>query len=518
MLSAEWLEGRLPVETGAPRDGGTLVVRAMSEPATLNYLDDGSRDGWLNRITSRLVTDSLLEVSPTTYELVPGLAAKWSESDDHRVTTLTLREGVTFSDGHLLDAADVIATLDVVMDPKRPTGATRGEIPGLAKWRAVDAKTIELTWSTPSPLALRGLSRFPIFSARQLAGDWAALGQHPIGTGPFTFGAWDRGSAITLERRPGAGVPLEKIVFRFVKDHTAAAALFEKGEFDLMTNIQPVLWRGMERDEPAMAWAKRDWKRIRSLDNSYSYMAWNEQKPIFADVRVRQALASLYDSKLIARIVDLDLEVPTTCPYYRDGDSCSKDAASFSFSPERAKALLADAGFVDGDGDGVRERDGQKLEFQFLLPATSVRLAKVVPMYQEQLRAAGIKLEVQKVETTTLPARIAKRDFDVVSRVWTEFDREQDLFQTFHSSQRDAGTNFSGYASAEADALIEQIRAEFDVTKRRALERKLHERLAIDQPYLFMTARQSLDAAKHRVHGLQPSLLWYDLRRVWVSD
>jgi peptide/nickel transport system substrate-binding protein len=118
----------------------------------------------------------------------------------------------------------------------------------------------------------------------------------------------------------------------------------------------------------------------------------------------------------------------------------------------------------------------------------------------------------------SLSARVARRDFDVVSRVWTEFDREQDLFQNFHSSQRDGGANFAGYSNEEADRLIEQIRGEFEVSKRRALERQLHERLYADQPYLFMTARQSLDAAKRRVHGLQPSLLWYDLRRVWVSD
>jgi len=127
-------------------------------------------------------------------------------------------------------------------------------------------------------------------------------------------------------------------------------------------------------------------------------------------------------------------------------------------------------------------------------------------------------MEIERVETTTLSARVAKRDFDVVSRVWTEFDREQELTQMFHSSQIEKGSNFVGYSNAEVDRLIDEVHREFDEGKRRALERSLHEKLYAEQPYLFMTNRQSLDAAKRRVHGLQPSLLWYDLRRVWVSN
>lgn len=512
--SAEWMDGRLPTETGSPRDGGTLVIRVMSEPATLNYLDDGSHDGWCGRILMRQVMDSLVEISPTDFSIVPGLASRWADSDDHLITTLTLRSDAVFSNGQALDSADVIATFDVVMDPKRPTGTTRGEFGNLAAWRAIDAKTVELKWKEPSPLSLRAVARLPIFSHKQFEGDWAEIGRAPIGTGPWVVSSWERGTSLTLTRRSGASVPLEKLVFRFVKDHGAAAALFEKGEFDLMTNILPANWRGLE----ASPWAKQGYNRIRNLDNSYSYMAWNELRPGLADAQVRRALAHLYDSKLIARVVDLELELPTNCPYYRDGDSCSASVTTFAFSPDEARALLTDAGYVDRDGDGVRERDGVKLEFEFLLPATSVRLTKLLPLYQEQLAAAGVSLRVEKVENVSLSARVAKRDFDVVSRVWTEFDREQDLFQNFHSSQRDGGANFAGYSNEEADRLIEQIRGEFDVSKRRALERRLHERLYADQPYLFMTARQSLDAAKRRVHGLQPSLLWYDLRRVWVSD
>lgn len=513
-VSPAWLEGTLPPETTAPRDGGTLVVRVMNEPACLNHLADSCRDGWVSRMTNRLVTQTLIAPSATDATLRPELASEWLENEDHTVSTFTLRSGQRFSDGSPLTSADVIATLDAVMDAKRPTGAIRGEFSALGSWKALDATHVQLIWSKPSPFALRALSRLPILSTQELAGDWTQV--KPIGTGPFVVEKWDRGQSLTLLRRPGGAAFLERIVFRFVKDHTAAFAMFERGEFDLMTSITPAAWRSLE--SPQSGWARRDWNRIKSLDNSYSYIAWNAARPFFADVRVRRALAHLYDTKLITKIVDLDLELPTTCPYFREGGSCDPSVKPLPFSPETARALLADAGFQDTDDDGVLERDGVPLRFSFLLPSTQVRLGKLVPMLQEQFKPVGIDVQIEKVETSSLSARVAKRDFDVVSRLWTEFDREQDLYPMFHSSQIDGGSNWVGYSNPEVDSLIEQVRVEFDVTKRHQLEQALHAKLYRDQPYLFMTTRQSLDASRRRVHGLQPSVLWYDLRAVWVSD
>ncbi|MBI3178850.1 MAG: hypothetical protein HYZ27_04275, partial [Deltaproteobacteria bacterium] len=461
----------------------------MGEPGCLNALDDACRDAWVSRITNRLVTQTLLAVSPDDFSLKPELAASWTESADHRVSTFVLRTGATFSDGAAFTSNDVVATLDAVMKPGKPTGWLRGEFSALAGYRAVDERTVELTWHTPSPFALRALARMPILSAKQLGEDWDGAKKAPRGTGPFVVGAWERGQSLTLARRPGGAAYLERIVFRFVKDHTAAATMAERGEFDLMTSLTPSLWKSLEQPGPKAEWARRDWRRIKSLDNSYSYIAWNQAQPHLADVRVRRALAHLYDAELVARVVDLGLEVPTTCPYFRDGESCDPAVKPVAFSPAAARALLADAGFTDGDGDGVLERDGRPLRFSFLLAANQVRLGKLVPMLQEQLTPLGVELAIENVETSTLSARVAKRDFDVVSRLWTEFDREQDLFPMFHSSQVDGGSNWVGYTSTEADGLIEAIRAEFDVAKRRALERQLHAVLYRDQPYLFMTAR-----------------------------
>jgi peptide/nickel transport system substrate-binding protein len=513
-LSEDWLAGRLPLEGGTPRAGGSLAVRAMNEPAGLNPLDDAYRDGWVLRITRGLVLEALVGIDPVDYRLVPRLA-DFAESADHRVTTFTLKPGATFSDGQPLTADDVVATFAAVMATERPTGALRGELEGLAAWRKVDARTVVLEWKQPSWRALRAVADVPVLQASALAGSWATLAQRPVGTGPFVVGTWQRGQGLTLNRRDPARAHLERIVFRFVKDHTTAAALLEQGSFDLMTNVLPANWRAMEQPDPSFAWARR-YHRVRSVDNSFSYIAWNQAHPALADTKVRRALAHLYDAALISKVVDLGLELPTSCPYFLGSESCG-DAERPAYSLTAAKTLLAEAGFGDGDGDGLLDRAGVPLRLTFLLPANSVRLGRVVPLLQEQVRAVGGQLVVEKVETASLSARLARRDFDAVSRVWTEFDREQDLFPLFHSSQRDGGANLAGYASAEADRLLEAVRAEFDVERRRELERELHRLLVNDQPWLIMTTRQSLDLAKVQVHGLRPSLTWYDLTQVWVE-
>jgi peptide/nickel transport system substrate-binding protein len=511
-LSRAWLDGTVEPETGTPKRGGTLVVRSMVEPVTLNGIEGAtSRDTWTLRITRNLVTESLIAIDPKALALVPQLAERWSDSDDHRTSTFWLRKDVRFHDGSQFTAKDVIATFDAVMDPKRPTGAVRQDFGGLGSFRAIDDFTVELTWREPSPFALRQVAKLPMLSATQLAGDWSVMAKAPLGTGPYRVEGWEKGVQVTLARVGEAWV--DRLVFRFVKDHTVAAAMLERGEFDLMTTVQPVLWRALE--EPKNAWAQTGYRRFVSVDNSYSYIAWNEARPVFQDVKVRRGLAHLYPSELVQRSVDLGLESPTTCPYWANGPQCDPQVKPYALSVEAARGFFADAGFV---GDGTRVREGVPLSFSFLVPATSVRLGKLVPLFQEQARSAGADVRIETVDVATLNARVNARDFDVVSRVWTESDLESDQFGTFHSSARDGGSNFVGYESAEADRLMEAIRREWDEPKRRELERALHRTLFADQPYLFMTSRRSLDLAKRRVHGLEPSLVWYDLRRVWVDD
>jgi peptide/nickel transport system substrate-binding protein len=296
-----------------------------------------------------------------------------------------------------------------------------------------------------------------------------------------------------------------------------AQQLWERGELELMTAISPAVWRALEAPTAANAWAQRGYHRIAFEENSYSWLGWNQARPPFDDVRVRRALAFLYPAELIARHIDLGLEPRIACPYSRESASCDPSVKPIPFEPASAARLLDEAGWTDHDGDGIRDREGKPLSFRFLLNAHSVRMNKVAPLLQETFRRTGLAMELERVESAVYLQRMRTHAFDGAAMVWSGLDVVQDQFQLFHSSQIEGGSNYVGFRDAAVDALLLQIRGELDEVRRLELERALHRRLHELQPYTFMSARTALDAASTRVHGLKPSLAWYDLRKVWLE-
>ncbi len=523
----EWLDGKLPASAleGAPRDGGTLTIRVHVEPAGLNRLHDQMAEGTMVRYTVGPLYETLAELDRDThprYELKGLLAEKWEESADHKTLTIHLRKGVRFHDGSSFSSKDVKAVVDAVMNPKNATKALASYFQDIESVTTPDEGTVVVTWKKPYYLANRNfLTTLPMIPAKALEGDFdtLAVNRAPIGTGPWKFKSWETGRAITFERFPGYwGTPvyLDQIVIRFVKDETVAAQLWEKGEFDLMTRIAPAVWRSIEKPDSSNAWAIRGYHRIRFSENNYGWMGWNELRPFFADRRVRQALAHLYPAEKVAKNIDLDLETPTTCPYFSESPSCDPSVKPLAYDPKKAAALLDEAGWKDTNQDGVRDKDGVPFKFTLAVNAYSVKLGKLAPLLQEELRKAGVAMDIEKVEAAGYIKRLRDTDFDACSLTWSNADPAQDNYPIFHSSQAGKnGSNFVSYKNPEVDRLLEQIREEYDVAKRTELERQLHRAVYEDQVYLWLTNRPMLDAVKVGVMGMKPSLSWYDLRRVW---
>lgn len=515
---AAWLAGRLGPETGSPRDGGTLVVRLPLEPNGLTRLHDRFNEGTMARLTVGALYETLARVdhSRPGGPLVPLLAERWEESGDHLSLTVHLRDGVRFHDGTPLTSRDVKATADLVLDPSRPTAAFRASLDALAAVETPDAHTVVVRWKRPWFLSARTfLAALPVMPAHALEGDFDTLPIHraPIGTGPFRFAKWEPGVALTLERHEGRA-HVERLVFRFVKDDTAAVQAWERGEFDVMTRVPAAAWRGSE----AQPWAWRGYQRVAFAENAYAWIGFNQRQPRFADARVRRALGLLFPADLVAKTVDLGLEPRVTCPYYPESPSCDPSVLPLAFDVPAARALLDEAGFRDADGDGVREREGERLAFSFLAAAQSTKMAKVLPLYLDALKEAGIDARIETVDVSAYMGRVRAHDFDAMALSWSAPDLVQDLYPALHSSQAEGGQNFLGFADPEVDALLEKIRVEFDEGARHALEQALHRRVYEQQAYLFMGRRPALDALKRRVHGLVPSLAGYDYAAAWVQD
>ncbi|MCC6335065.1 MAG: hypothetical protein IT380_13890 [Myxococcales bacterium] len=526
--SAEWMQGKLPAPKPgeAPKKGGTFTLRVNLEPTGLTRLHDQMAEGTMTRLTVGPIYETLGRVDPKAPEgpLLPLLAEAWEESDDHLTLTVRLRGGVRFHDGSPLTAKDFKAVVDVILNPKNATAAIRNYLADLDAVTAPDERTLVVKWKRPYFLANRTfLGTIPAMPAKALDGDFDALPIHraPIGTGPFRFEKWEAGSSMSYARHDGywgQKAWVDRVVIRFVKDETVAAQLWERGEFDLMTRIPPTVWRAVEAPVEANRWAITGYQRSAFVENTYTWIGWNERRPFFGDARVRRALALLYPREQVARLVDLGLEPPTTCPYYASKESCDPAITPLPADPGGARRLLDEAGWKDSDGDGVRDKDGVPLRFTFLATTYSVKLGKLLPLFQEALRQGGVEGDIERIDPGAYSSRVRARDFDVIAMSWSSTDAVQDVFQIFHSSQAKEGSNSVGYANPEVDALLEQIRTEFDPKARAALERQVHRKLFDDQVYLFLSLRPQLDAVKNRVRGLVPGIAWYRLQDVWLSE
>lgn len=524
--TADWLAGKLPPSAleGTPVRGGTLRIRINVEPAGLTRIHDQHAEGTMIRYTVGPVYETLAELDRTThprYDLKPLLAESWVESDDHLTLTVKLRRGVKFHNGAPFTSKDVKAVMDVVMNEKNLTTAARSYFTELDGYSAPDPFTFVIKWKTPYFLADRNfLTAIPIMPAAALEGDFDTLPIHrvPVGTGPFKFESWETGRALTFVRNEdhwGQKAWVDRYVLRIVKDETVAAQLWEKGELDIMTRIQPAVWRALESKEEKNAWAWKGYHRVNFAENLYGWIGWNEERPFFQDRRVRRALAMLFPWDKVTRNIDMDLEPPVTCPYWIESDSCDPNVKRLPYDPAAAAKLLDEAGWKDSNGDGVRDQGGIPFKFTFLSNPHSVKLGKLLPLLQEEYRKVGIALEVEKVEAATYMKRLRTHDFEVASLSWGNADPIKDLYQVFHSSQLKGGSNFVGYKNPEVDALLVDIRTTFDPKARAEKERKVHQLLYDDQVYLFLTNRPTLDAINKEVRGIAPSLSGYDLRRAY---
>ncbi len=497
---------------------GVLTIRAAVEPLGLTRLHDQFVEGTMVRYTNATVYETLGRVSRTdpAGPLEPLLAESWQEAADGQDVTIHLRPRVTFHDGTPFSARDVLAVINVIRNPKNLTTSMRGALDALDRVEMTDELTVHCHFAEPAPFALRTLlGAVPVMPAHALAGPFDTLAIHraPVGTGPFRFVEWVSGSSLTFRRNPnywGPAPRLEEVVIRFIQDDAVAMQAWRRGEVGLMTRIAP-------RDWVSLPWAEWHAHPLLGLDNAYTWLGWNERHPALADPRVRRALALVYPAQQVDRVVDLGLEPRTTCPYWLGSPSCDATVQPWPHDPRAAEALLDDAGWRDSNHDGVRDRQGRPLTFTFLSTARSAKLAKVLPLFQAELRQVGIEAAIEQVDSSQYVARLQQHDFDAALLSWSTPDAVNDAYQVFHSSQADGGSNYVSYSNRDVDDWLTRIRREPNPERRHVLERRVHRQLFEDQVYLFLTARPSLDGALDSVHGLTPSLAWYDLSKAWVD-
>jgi peptide/nickel transport system substrate-binding protein/microcin C transport system substrate-binding protein len=212
------------------------------------------------------------------------------------------------------------------------------------------------------------------------------------------------------------------------------------------------------------------------------------ENPLFKSRNVRQALAHLMNRQEMNKKFRYDLSVLATGPTDVFSDYASKNVKPIEYDPKKAGELLAKEGWADTDKDGVLDKviNGKKTDFRFSLIHANKDFEKYHTLYKEDLKKAGIDMEIKYLEWNSFIKILDEGKFEAVALAWTtgvEFDPKQ---QWHSSSAVKGGSNFIKYKNSEVDSLTDKARTEMDRNKRMPMLRKVYEKIAEDAPYVFM--------------------------------
>src|SRR5215831_10011439 len=316
---------------------GTLRVAVGS---TLNTLDPAKTTIGDEYIFVHLVFNGLTRIDRHLITK-PDLAVSWTASDDLKVWTFKLREGVKFHNGRPFSADDVVATMTRILDPATGSRA-RANIAMVEKVEAVDPLTVRFTLSIP----YAGFQ--DIFGERQLrimAKDGMAnASTQPVGTGPFRFKSWSPGDRLELERNPDyfePGLPkLDGVTLRVIPEAAARVAAIESGAIDVLWNL-PYETVDKFKSHPSV---RADGTSTATWDG----IILNNERAPFNDVRVRQALAATIDKEALVELVLFGQGAPTHSPIPPSHAYFNTELGFKKPDIAKAKKLLAEAGLPDG--------------------------------------------------------------------------------------------------------------------------------------------------------------------------
>jgi peptide/nickel transport system substrate-binding protein len=250
----------------------------------------------------------------------------------------------------------------------------------------------------------------------------------------------------------------------------------------------------------------------------YYFIGWNHERPFFKDKRVRQALTMLVDRPQIIQTLQFGLARPTASSFYLGSSELNTSIQPLPYDPKRAAELLDEAGWIDRNNDGVRDKDGVPFRFELLGSSSSTLTEQLMPILKESFRKAGIETTERRIEFTVFINNMRDHRYDAGLSGWAG-DLINDPYQIWHSASiANRGSNYISFRNAESDRLIEEARTEFDAEKRKQIYLKWQELIHEEQPYTFLFYPEQPMAYGRRFRNVRllPIRPGYDLLEWYV--
>ena len=363
-----------------------------------------------------------------------------------------------------------------------------------------------MTTSTPIPAHI--LRSVPAAEMRR-----HPFSRDPVGNGFYRFVRWQAGQQLVLEaneERPDGRAAIDRVVMRFIPDMNASMTELLSGQGDLL-RLPPDQRQRVEATPSVELYTA---PRIRP-----QWIAWNVERPPVDDRRVRQAILMAINRERLAAGLFGDVGEAALSPIPSRLREHSPDVRPIPYDPDGARALLAEAGWSDADGDGVMERDGERLRVEVDYFPTEQWRQDVLVAIQSMVRSIGVELVPRAYERTTWVDRLRNRNFQgsLWGWGWGPGVVGPNAEMVFHSrSIPPAGTNFAGYSNPRVDALLDLAQTERDTVRSREIWRELEQTLIDDVAYAPLYLDPELFGVHARIGGVKfRGIEWWEDVPYW---
>jgi peptide/nickel transport system substrate-binding protein len=461
-------------EAGAT--GGTLILGDTGDIRTFqpHVATDSAALSLIQFVYQRLADASPIDGQPR-----PSLADSWEMAGDGVTYTFHLNPNATWHDGQPVTADDVVFSFDSILDEQSLSTRTSRVAPALASYRAIDETTIEMVGFAPSATFLEDTAMQVYILPRHVwqdvpVGEWGSdpggTGTDPsrvVGSGPFRFVEWVINDHVTLERNADYWNPdempvLDQFIRRVFPEESSKVAAVQTGGAEIIS-VSSSQVDALQEANPDLTVTSYP-----TLSFMHYYCNLDPEKsPFFSDVRVRQAMMYALDRQLIADTIYQGYAQPATGTQPELSVAYRPDEITtvYTYDPEKAKALLDEAGWVEGS-DGIREKDGVRFSFETMFSESSQNYANQIPYMQQAWREVGIEQNPAAMPFPSIVDLANAGDFDMVMGGFTwNVNGDQSVMYACDSAPPQ-GYNRMGYCNERFDELDALQRVELDPEKR----------------------------------------------------
>jgi peptide/nickel transport system substrate-binding protein len=495
--------------------GGTITVGL---PAGFDRLDPNvttfSRVG---NMTLQMTDPLVWQKEPGVF--VPGLATEWSVNEDATEYRFKLREDVKFHDGTPFNAEAVKFTFDRIVDPETQSQSAFSNIGPYKETEIVNDHEVIVRFNTgyaPFLDSLSGSTLVPVSpTAQQRVGNenWGIT--EFVGTGPFKFESMVLNEEVVMVRNPdynwgpewlGKNGPanVEKLIYKFIEEPATRTAALETGEIAFMEEAPEIDFPTL-KENPEMVTVE-----LKQPGSGWALM-FNQQKAPTDELAVRRAMQLAMDRQGMIDTVFNGFGTPACGPltsvvFCYDASLCDM----YPTNVDEANAVLEEAGWVDSDGDGIREKDGQPLTIAHYYRSDAGNGTAMASFIKDNMAKVGIDVELNGLSRSGYFDAVRAGEHN--TQAWWDTGTDPDIVRIFfHSSNAGGGTNRNNYINPDMDRMIDEAAAQPDAAARCALysdiQKKVKDEAVMEfwlDPVLLYAHSNKLDNVTYYQGGNTP--------------